>query len=57
MGKKHGYGKYIYRSRNIYQGEWIEGHQHGMGTLFNKIGDAIKKGVFKKGKFLTSAEI
>jgi hypothetical protein len=47
----------VYPTKKIYHGEWIKGIQHGRGTLSDREGKVIKKGIWNEGNFLTSDEI
>ncbi len=45
---------------NRYSGSWKDGKPDGMGTLYNKSGQIIHKGLFKDGRFvenITQAQI
>ena len=31
--QRHGYGQYIFENDNAYDGNWVEGRQHGQGMI------------------------
>ena len=51
MGRKDGKGKFTFPSGNVYDGYWIDGKQHGAGTLYSKDEKILKKGLWKFGLF------
>lgn len=49
-GRKEGKGKFIYPSGNYYEGDWLNGLQHGKGVLYGKNNHIISEGVWIKGQ-------
>jgi antitoxin component YwqK of YwqJK toxin-antitoxin module len=41
-----------YPDGNRYSGSWKDGKPDGIGTLYNKSGQIIQKGLFKNGLFV-----
>jgi hypothetical protein len=41
MGRKEGYGKYIFENGKVYEGGWKDGKQHGKGKVTLKGGKVI----------------
>lgn len=50
-GRKEGFGKFEFPSKNYYQGYWKDGKQHGAGILFDHDGKELKKGSWDAGQF------
>jgi hypothetical protein len=49
--KRHGYGEMYWTDGSIYKGEWINGIQHGKGTM--SLTDGLcKAGIFKNNTFI-----
>ncbi len=49
MDKKHGHGVYTWPDGRVYDGQWVNGRQDGMGKYTDKEG-ITKVGMWSKGK-------
>lgn len=54
-GKFEGLGRMVVKDRNMYLGEWKEGHPHGIG-MCKKVGHEKIKGEFINGRFKQNVE-
>ena len=48
MDKKESLGTYTYPDGRVYEGNWLEGKQHGFGTFTNKAG-VSRRGTWENG--------
>ena len=54
--KKEGRGKFTFVSGNVYDGEWKEGKQDGIGVLMDRLQKQMKKGRWEGGKFVQTID-
>ena len=50
LNKKHGKGTYTYSDGSKYSGEWIDGLQHGVGSIIDAESTYERKGIWANGK-------
>ena len=43
---------FTFVSKKYYNGDWVYGKQNGKGTLFDKNGEVLHKGIWKDGVFV-----
>ncbi len=48
--KKHGFGIYVWADHRKYEGYWVKGKQHGLGTYHVPREDKVKYGLWEDGK-------
>ncbi len=51
--KRHGKGSMILADNSKWSGSWKENRKHGKGTIFNTLGEVIKKGKWEQDQLLT----
>ena len=54
--KRSGYGKFKWKDGGTYEGGWLDGRQHGQGTV-RKADGTIMKGLWDKGKNLDKVKV
>ena len=57
MGKKHGNGKFTWQDGSYYEGEFVDGVFHGVGTYYFKEYDKTYNGQFQNGKIEGNGEM
>jgi hypothetical protein len=50
LNKKHGKGTYTYSDGSKYSGEWVDGLQHGVGSIIDADSTFERKGIWANGK-------
>jgi len=56
--KKHGYGIYEQSDGKIYEGNWLDGRQHGYGTFYlDQSKTKVKYGNWNEGRRMNWVEV
>jgi hypothetical protein len=48
--QRHGQGKYVWHSGDVYEGEWVTGLRNGFARMYSKAHDQYYEGYFKNNK-------